>query len=240
MQKAGATRIVSGHYARTGIHNGRHFIYKSLAEAKDQSYYLSLMDPFHIALMLYPYAEIDSKESVRELATELGLEVAAKRDSYEACFLEGEDYRNFLTSKIGAGREGDFILNGKAVGRHQGIFNYTIGQRRGLDISHTEPLYVRHIDVKNAEIELAEKPALFLRGVRLRETVFDKNEPVLKRASAKLRHKMHEAPCMLEIQQANRAVILFDEPQFAPAPGQVTTIYDGDRVIGGGTVDSTF
>lgn len=240
MQKAGATRIVTGHYASTSDHNGHKFITRSTAEVKDQSYYLSLMDPFHIGLMIYPYANVANKELVRQLAAELGLEVAGKRDSYEACFLKGQDYREFLLSKIGPGREGNFIFNSENIGRHSGIYNYTIGQRKGLEISRETPLYVKQINVKTSDIILAEKPELFLRGVRLRDTVFSPDEPIISRVTAKLRHKMPDAPCILEIQQGERAVLLFDEPQFAPAPGQVTTIYDSDRVIGGGVVDTTF
>ncbi len=240
MQRSAASRIVTGHYTNLMDYNGRKVIVRSAAKDKEQSYYLCLMDPFHIQLMLYPLACVKDKEDVRSLASELGLPVALKRDSYEACFLMGQDYREFLHAKIGEGRQGKFVFDGKDMGPHKGTFHYTIGQRRGLDISHTEPLYVKHIDSRSGTVTLSEKSALSLRGVRLRDCVFNRNEAVIRRAYAQLRHKMTAAPCMLEIQQQGRAVILFDEPQFAPAPGQVTAVYDNERLMGGGIVDSVF
>ena len=240
MQRAGASGIATGHYTSVKEYKNRKVIMRSAAKDKEQSYYLCLMDPFHIQFMLYPLSCVEDKEDIRVLAAELNLPVANKKDSYEACFLMGQDYREFLHTKTGGGKQGQFIFNGKELGAHNGSFHYTIGQRRGLDISYTEPLYVKHIDPKSGDVTLAEKSALFLRGVRLRDCVFDRNEAAIRRAHAQLRHKMTAAPCMIEIQQQKRAVILFDKPQFAPAPGQVTAIYDGGRLMGGGTVDSVF
>lgn len=239
MQRFGCDKIATGHYARVAEYNGRCVIESAGAE-KDQSYYLALMDPFHIGLMIYPLAGVDGKDGVRMLASELGFDVAHKKDSYEACFLQGEDYRDFIFRKIGEGRQGRFILDGKDLGGHRGTFHYTVGQRRGLDISHSEPLYVKKIDTKSGDIELTVKNRLFLKGVRLRDCIFDKSEKVIGRATAKLRHKMPASGCLLEIHTGGRAVLLFDKPQFAPAPGQVTAIYDLNRVVGGGIVDSVF
>ncbi|MDR0454212.1 MAG: tRNA 2-thiouridine(34) synthase MnmA [Deferribacteraceae bacterium] len=240
MQRAKATRIVTGHYACLGYYNDRKVIIRSAAQDKDQSYYLCLMDPFHIQLMLYPLSCAESKEDVRNVAAELNLPTAQKRDSYEACFLMGQDYREFLHTKIGEGKQGQFIFNGKELGRHKGTFHYTVGQRRGLDISHEEPLYVKQIDPENGAITLSEKGDLLMRGVRLRGCIFDQDEPTVRRCYAQLRHKMKAALCILEIQQQGNAVLLFDEPQFAPAPGQITALYEGLRLMGGGVVDSVF
>jgi tRNA-specific 2-thiouridylase len=235
MQKAGAEHIVTGHYARLAMHKGAKYIYTSYSDEKDQSYYLSLMDPFHIQFMHYPLSVVE-KTDVRALAAELSIPVADKRDSYEACFLNGEDYREFLKRHAGSGKGGYFNLHGKRLTEHLGVGCYTIGQRRGLDISHTEPLYVKSIDIESGEIVLAEKKELFTRLVRMKECVFREGEPVLQRVKARLRHKMKIEDCLLEIQQGGRAVILFDKPQFAPAPGQITALYDGERLMGGGIV----
>ena len=235
LQKAGASRIVTGHYANIREHGDKKAIFRSSSDAKDQTYYLALMDPFHIQFMLYPLSGVE-KTDIRTLASKLEFPVANKRDSYEACFLKGEDYRDFLNRYVGDGKAGRFTLEGADLGGHKGVYNYTVGQRRGLDISHSAPLYVKSIDTDTGEIALSEKDELFSRLVRMKDTVFLAEEPVIRLAHAKLRHKMVEAPCLLEIHQGKKAVLLFDTPQFAPAPGQVTAIYDGDRLMGGGVV----
>jgi tRNA-specific 2-thiouridylase len=240
MQRAGCDKIATGHYAKIIEHHGRKVLAMADGDEKDQSYYLSLMEPFHVGLMIYPLSFVQAKADIRTFAARQGLPVASKRDSYEACFLMGEDYRDYIFRKVGEGRQGHFFLDELDLGAHRGTFHYTVGQRRGLDISHTEPLYVKHINPRSGDIALTTKRELYLRGVRLRDCIFDKDEPVLQRVMGRLRHKMKVAPCTLEIQLGGTAVLLFDEPQWAPAPGQVTTVYDGSRVIGGGVVDSVF
>ncbi|MDR2884986.1 MAG: tRNA 2-thiouridine(34) synthase MnmA [Deferribacteraceae bacterium] len=239
MQQVGATKIVTGHYATVEDYRGRKAIGRSNPD-KDQSYYLSLIDPFHIGLMIYPLGRVEDKGVVRALAAELGLPVAEKKDSYEACFLEGGDYRDFVFAKIGEGKQGNFIFHDRTLSPHRGTFHYTIGQRRGLDISHTEPLFVKYIDTVGGDVVLSERKNLFSSGVRLRDCVFNMKDPVIFRATARLRHKMKDEKCSVEVHFDNRAVVLFDSPQFAPAPGQVTAVYIDNIVVLGGVVDEVF
>ena len=137
MQRAGCDKIATGHYAKTIEHNGRRVLAKADGDDKDQSYYLSLMQPFHIGLMIYPLSFVQSKQIVRDFAASLSLPVADKRDSFEACFLMGEDYRQFLFRKVGEGVQGHFLLDGRDFGPDRGTFHYPVGQRRGLDSSYT-------------------------------------------------------------------------------------------------------
>lgn len=239
MQQVGARRIATGHYAQCLPYGEGRAVYRGSFKDKDQSYYLGLMDPFHIGFMVYPLGDID-KVDVRRLAAFLELPVAHKRDSYDTCFLQGEDYRQYLERILGKGNPGQFTYNSEVVGHHDGVFNYTVGQRKGLELNVDLPLFVREINVTTGEIKLAEKKALFLKGVILKDCVFLKTEKVLQKLTARIRGKMENASCLVEIQQGKKCVVLFAEPQFAPAPGQITIIYDGDRVIGGGTVVRAF
>ncbi len=241
MCSAGCEEVVSGHYARITEHNGLKYVAKGLDETKDQSYYLSLMERYQIEVLNFPLGAM-RKDDVRELAREHGLSVADKKDSQDVCFLMGNDYREFLSKKLKDSdiRKGWFILDGKRLKEHEGIVFYTIGQRRGLNIGYHEPLYVQHIDPKSGDITLGRKEEAAFKGVKLKDAVFADSTKHMRRAEARLRYRMKNAPCSVEILPEHKAVLLFDEPQFSPAPGQVAAIYDKERVIGGGFIESVF
>ena len=239
MQKYDCKYILTGHYAKTKLIGDQYYIQKADNIEKDQSYYLSMIEPFHINLLKFPLGEMD-KAQTRQIAAENNLIVAEKKDSQEACFLENKDYREFLKPYIKNARKGNFILNGKIIGENKGIYNYTPGQRRGLDISYKEPLYVKSIDSKTGDVYLGVKKEVFFKGVALKDCQFFPDTPYMAKYSAKLRYRMKDEPCMLERQPENRAKLLFDNFQFAPAAGQTAAIYDGDIVIGSGVIDYTF
>ncbi len=239
MQKYDATSIITGHYASLKNVDGQNYITKASDANKDQSYYLSLIEPFHLNLMKFPLGQID-KSITRKIAEEHGLPVANKPDSQEACFLMDKDYREFLEPYSKNWRMGDFTMNGKVLGKHKGIHNYTPGQRRGLSISYTEPLYVKSVDGKTGEVQLDVKKNVFKRGVVLRDCSFLPMAKLVDNVSAKLRYRMNDEPCKMEQAPDGKCFVLFDKPQFAPAKGQTVALYKDNLVVGGGTIDDIF
>ncbi|KAA0257378.1 tRNA 2-thiouridine(34) synthase MnmA [Deferribacter autotrophicus] len=242
MQKNNAEMIVTGHYAKVVEKDGLKYIGKAKNLKKDQSYYLALLDEFQVSLLYFPHGDVESKDEVRELANKIGLKVASKKDSQEVCFLCGKDYREFLKERIDSKRfkKGYLIYNGKKMRQHEGIEFFTIGQRRGLGLNYHEPLYVTNIDAKSGNIYLAKKDDVFKRGVKLRNVNIVNDRKRIFRAKAKIRYRMEEADCMVEILPENKAIILFDEPQFAPTKGQMVAIYQDDLVLGGGFIHDVF
>jgi len=240
MIKHNAEKIVTGHYARKVLINDKHFIAKGLDKKKDQSYYLSLLKDCQIEVVEFPLGEFD-KQTTRKLAEKYGLKVYNKKDSQEVCFLEGRDYREFLVERIKEEnfQKGDFIFEGKTIGKHNGIELYTVGQRRGLNLSYHEALYVENIDPKSGNIYLCKKDEGFVKGVKIVNTTFQTDKKLFK-AKGKLRYRMKDADCLVEVHPEDRAFLLFDEPQSFVAPGQLAAIYDGDILVGGGFIEDFF
>jgi tRNA-specific 2-thiouridylase len=241
MKNSGCSQIVSGHYARIIEINGVKHVAMGLDSNKDQSYYLSLMEPYQLEVLKFPLGEM-TKVQTRELARRFGLSVADKKDSQEVCFLKGGDYRDFLKTKLKDKdiQKGNFILDDKPIKEHDGIVYYTVGQRRGLSIGYHEPLYVHSIDPSSGNIRLGKKEEAAYKGVKLKECEFVNKDTLIRRAEARLRYRMKNAPCLLEVLPDAKAVLLFDEPQFSPAPGQVAAVYDGEVLLGGGFIESVF
>ena len=242
MQRLGASRIVTGHYTRVVSNDGINFMPAVAAdEKKDQSYYLSLVDNYYLSLCDFPLADY-TKDVVRKMAQDAGLHVADKKDSQDVCFLMGGDYRDFLREKLKDKdiRKGNFILDGKILKPHDGIVFYTVGQRKGLGIGHHEPLFVNKIDSITNDIYLAVTKNSDNTVVRLDKcNIFTYEKRVFK-AKAKLRYNMKAADCTVEILPDNKIVLLFNEPQASPAPGQVGCIYEGDKVVAGGFITENF
>lgn len=240
MQKYNAEAIITGHYARTVEHDGKTYILASENTKKDQSYYLSLVEPFHLALLRFPLGEMD-KEQTREIARGAGIPVAEKKDSQDICFLAGGDYRDYLREKMpDMGKEGFMTVGHKKLKKHEGIANYTIGQRQGLGVSWSEPLYVRTIDAETGEVKLATRDRMLFKGVKLTGCVWVDPKPRIDKVRAKLRYRMNAEPCTMEMHPDGVCYLLFDEPQFAPAPGQVAAVYEEGRVLGGGYIEDVF
>ncbi len=240
MLKAGASKIVSGHYANVIIKDDKYFISKGSDKLKDQSYYLSLLQSFEIEHLHFPLGNM-SKDDIRKLAKKIGLPAANKKDSQEVCFLQGKDYRDFLAEKIPEKnrKKGYFILNGEKIKKHDGIEFYTVGQRKGLGIGYHKPLYVAKIDSETNNIILSETKEDGFKGVRLKDCIFN-SEKLIGRAKVKLRYRMQEIECLYEILPEGKAVLLLDNPYFSIAPGQVAVLYDNDIVLGGGFIESVF
>ena len=242
-EEMGADFVATGHYARIERDevSGRYLLKKGVDHSKDQSYVLYMMTQNQLSHALMPLGGF-TKERVRGIARELGLLVADRAESQEICFVPDGDYRKFLRASLPQAAEPGPILDehGNTVGQHQGILSYTIGQRRGLGIAAREPLYVTAIDRERGAIIVGTKKKVYsdeLIAVGLNWLAIESPEQPVK-AKAKIRYLHHEVDAVITpLLGEDRAHVKFEEPQMAVAPGQAIVFYDGDTVVGGGTID---
>lgn len=233
----GYTHMATGHYARVEFEHGsgRYLLRCAADAAKDQSYVLYTMTQDRLAHLLLPMGHI-TKAQAREKAEALGLSVAHKHDSQDICFIPDGDYLRFLTEHGVTPQAGRFRdMDGRDFGAHRGQEAYTIGQRRGLDIAYGSRIYVVAKD--GSDVIIGPNEALFSRRVfieNLNWIPFDL-PPEGLRAQAKLRYTAKTAACSIHLTERG-AELLFDEPQRAVTPGQAAVLYDGDLVLGGGTI----
>ena len=240
-RERGLERVVTGHYARVERdgRSGRYLLKKAADGARDQSYALYSLTQDQLARALFPLGGM-TKAQVRDLARDHGLANADKRDSQDICFVPDGDYAGFIEGYTGrAHPPGDFVdASGRVLGRHRGLIRYTIGQRRGLGGVGGGRLYVSGIDPAANRVILSGEEALFFRTVWAEDVnliaVPDIETPL--RVGVKLRYRQEEAPATVTRTGEDRLRIDFDEPQRAPAAGQAAVLYDGDVVVGGGTI----
>ncbi len=233
--------VVTGHYARIEYHeaSGRYLLKKALDASKDQSYVLYAMTQEQLRHTLFPLGNL-TKTEVRAIAEKHGFLNAKKHDSQDICFVTNGKYTDFIqqyTDKTYP--EGDFVdREGNVLGRHRGIIYYTIGQRRGLRIPAKAPLYVCDIDSKNNRIVLGTEEALYTQTIIAKDINLI-SVPVLespKRVKAKVRYRQQEQWATVTQLDADTLEVRFDEPQRAVTRGQAVVLYDGDIVVGGGTI----
>jgi tRNA-specific 2-thiouridylase len=231
-RRAGAARLATGHYARVAEHRGRTLLARAADERKDQSYMLATLDPAHLARIAFPLGEQD-KDATRAEAAAAGLAVAERRDSQEACFLAGGDYRDFLERHGGlSAREGPVVdEDGRELGRHDGLWRYTPGQRRGLGVSSPEPLYALRGDSRTNTLVVGPRESLAVRTLTAAGSL---HVPV-DRADVKVRHRSPATPADVEATRAGFALQLH-EPAYGVATGQIAALYEGDAVVGAGTI----
>lgn len=232
--------IVTGHYVRTGrAENGRYLLKKAVDETKDQSYVLYMLTQEQLAHAIFPLGELE-KSKVREIAEENGFVNAHKHDSQDICFVPNGKYAEFIERQTGnTYPEGDFLdTSGKALGRHKGIINYTIGQRKGLGISADRPLYVCNINTADNTVVLGDNTDLMhseLVADNVNMIAVERlEEPT--RVKAKIRYNQKEQPALAWQDENGDLHIKFDQPQRAITKGQAAVLYDGDVVVGGGTI----
>lgn len=240
-QALGADYLATGHYANVARDpvSGRYLLRRGADRAKDQSYFLCRLTQEQLSHTLFPLGGL-TKPQVRELAEARGLPTARKRDSQDICFVPDGDYAAFIRRHTGKEDvPGDFVdETGRVLGRHKGLTHYTIGQRKGLGVSSNEPLYVKAIDPERNQVILSGNDALFSR--QLTAGAFNwiawDVPPRQFRCSAKARYRHPEQPCQVTIREDGTVEVLFDQPQRAITPGQAVVLYDGDTVLGGGTI----
>ena len=232
--------IVTGHYARVEKDGGRYLLKKAAYAPKDQSYVLYSLTQEQLAHTLFPLGEAKSKDEVRSLAEENGFVNAKKHDSQDICFVPDGDYARVI--EINTGKkypEGNFVTkDGKILGRHKGIIRYTIGQRKGLGLALPQPMYVCEKRTDTNEVVLCTDDELFSRELIADDfnwIAFERpDEPF--RAKAKIRYSQSEQPSTVTPLDGGKVKVVFDEPQRAIAKGQAVVLYDGDTVVGGGTI----
>lgn len=235
----GCDTIATGHYGRIERENGRYLLKKALDASKDQSYVLYMLTQEQLAHTQFPLGSLHKAET-RQLADSLGFFNARKPDSQDICFVPDGDYAAFIRRHSGkADTPGDFVdESGRILGRHKGIAHYTIGQRKGLGIPFNQPLYVKAIDLKSNQVILSGNDALFsqqLTGENFNWIAWEA-PPRQFRCSAKIRYRQTEQPCEVTVEEDGSVQVLFDRPQRAITPGQAVVLYDGDTVLGGGTI----
>ncbi|NOY38776.1 MAG: tRNA 2-thiouridine(34) synthase MnmA [Nitrospirae bacterium] len=235
-ERIGAEFISTGHYARVERVDGHCLLKKGVDPVKDQTYFLYVLNRDTLSRLLFPLG-LYTKESVREIARGLKLPAAQRPESVEICFIPEGDYPSFISNLVPeAVKPGPVIgPEGNVLGTHKGIFNYTVGQRRGLNISSAEPLYVIKIDPENNAIHVGSREMAFKREMK----VGDLNwiAPPVNRVTAKIRSMMRDEAAVLLMEESGDMVkLVFDEPQWAPAPGQNAVFYRGDVVLGGGII----
>jgi len=241
--RLGATGIATGHYARVdrdGV-TGRWRLLKGVDSDKDQSYFLYPLTQAELARTLFPVGGL-RKTEVRALAARFGLPVAQKPESQEICFIPDDDYGRFLRERIPEAFKPGLIVDGagKAVGRHEGILNYTIGQRKGLGIAAPRPLYVTAIDVERNAIVVGTNESLFRKRLIVDGLHWVAVEGLAgpREAAVKIRYRHAEAPAFLHPENGGKILVEFKAPQRAVTPGQAAVFYDGDIVLGGGTIET--
>lgn len=236
----GADYIATGHYARVErLPNGRYAIRNSVTAKKDQTYALYNLTQEQLSRTLMPVGEY-TKEEIRQIAQEAGLPVAHKKDSQEICFVPDNDYAKFIEESTGKKiEEGNYVLeNGTVIGKHKGIIHYTIGQRKGLNLSMGHPVFVTEIKPDSNEVVIGENEDLFVTDLvcdRVNFMAIDHLEEG-KEFTAKIRYNHPGAACTLEDLGEGKVKVLFREPQRAVTPGQAVVFYQGEYVAGGGII----
>jgi tRNA-uridine 2-sulfurtransferase len=242
MKKArdlGADFLATGHYARLEERGGRIRMLKGMDEKKDQSYFLFTLTQEQLRATLFPLGGM-TKQEVRGLATRFGLRVAEKGESQEICFVPDDDYVRFLEEA--GGKEtlsGDIVdRNGNVLGRHEGTYRYTVGQRKGLGVAHSHPLYVLGVDAGRREVIVGARDELEAEGLIATEVNWIAPEPDSPiEATCKIRYRQKQVDCTIVPIAGGCVEVRFARREKAVTPGQAVVFYDGDEVLGGGWIE---
>lgn len=241
----GCDYIATGHYAKIEFDNkyNQYVIKKSKSENKDQTYFLYQIDKNVLDKVLFPLEDFSNKDDIRKIAEENRLIVAHKKDSQEICFIPDDDYVEFIRKEqrnINNFKKGNIVLkNGEILGKHDGLINYTIGQRKGLGISYKEPLYVIELDKSKNEVIVGTEEQLYKNELLINNCNFlvdiDLNEDIEVMAKVRFRSKESKA-ILIYNKDNNTAKVIFDDKQRAITPGQSVVCYIDDTLIGGGKI----
>jgi len=245
-QQIGADQLATGHYARVEFdgEHGRWLLKRPADHSKDQTYFLFGLTQEQLSRTLFPLGGM-TKPEVRELARQHALALAEKPDSQEICFVPGGDYKRFLDAYLAEQGEslpdtaGELVTtNGQVIGEHNGIHNFTVGQRKGLGVATGSPLYVIQIKGDQKQVVVGGSDDLYSQTLRARRinliSVDDVQQPT--RVSVKIRHRHEPAPGTLERTAEDEVLVTFEQPQRAITPGQAAVFYQDDVVVGGGWI----
>jgi len=228
-ERAGASRLATGHYARIVEHRGRRLLARARQPDKDQTYMLARLDPRFLDRIWFPLGE-QTKDETRAEAARAGLAVAGRKESQEACFLGGGDYRDFLGRHGVAEAEGEIVdEHGRQLGRHGGFWRFTTGQRRGLGVSAAQPLYVLRTDADANTVVVGPRESLAIETISARGRLYVR----VNRAEVKWRYRSPAVPAAVEETEHGFRLAL-DAPAYGVAAGQTAVLYDDDVVVGAG------
>ena len=241
-KELGCEYIATGHYAKTEYSEeyGRWVLKKSKAGKKDQSYVLWNIPKELIEHVVFPLADFESKDEIRKIAREHNLKTANKPDSEDICFVPDGNYKRFLeeNSEIKP-KNGNIVhVNGTVLGKHNGLYNYTIGQRKGLGISYKEPLFVVGFNKEKNEVIVGEKEYIYKKEMIVKDInllLIDSLEGPMK-VSVKTRYSSAEEKATIEMLDDNTIKVVFENPVARITPGQSAVFYLGDIVVGGGKI----
>jgi len=234
--------LATGHHARVlwNDSSGRYLLLKGVDSNKDQSYFLFTLKQEEMKRLIFPIGDL-TKDNVRRIAKNFGLKVADKKESQEICFIPDNDYRRFIAENMGAARcKSGNVVNkeGKILGRHKGIYMFTVGQRKGLGIPASHPYYVLGFDLQNSAVIVGRDEDLLCGGLiaeKLNWILFPGLESEIT-VSLKIRYRYQEAKATLIPQDNGNVLVRFHTPQKAVTPGQAVVFYDGNTVVGGGWI----
>lgn len=241
-EELGCRYIVTGHYARIRYdkEKDRYLLLKAKDEKKDQSYVLYFLSQEQLKHSMFPLGEYESKEEIRAIAEKNGFFNADKPDSQDICFVTNGDYGDFLEKFRGKPYpEGHFVdENGQKLGKHRGIVRYTIGQRKGLGLALKEPMYVVGKDLGKNQVILSTKEGLHSEGLLAYDFNWISMDPPKAEfpVTAKTRYNAKPVPAFVSCEEDGTVKVRFEKPERAVAPGQAVVLYDGDIVVGGGTI----
>jgi tRNA-specific 2-thiouridylase len=236
-----AEQLATGHYARiTRDAGGRYHLHRGADNSKDQTYFLFSLTQEQLSRAAFPVGHLD-KDTVRQHAQRLNLHVTSKPDSQEICFVPDGDYAAFIERRAPeAARPGTVIdQDGRVLGTHAGVHRFTIGQRKGLGLSSSEPLYVTEIKPEAAQVVVGSRDALGRTQLTASGVNWISGEAPSDwlRVSAQIRHRHAAAPARVRRTEGGRVELEFDAPQSAITPGQAVVFYEGEEVLGGGWID---
>jgi tRNA-uridine 2-sulfurtransferase len=245
-RQIGAERLATGHYARTrrNEETGRYELLRAADEAKDQSYFLFGLTQEQLARVVFPLGEM-SKEEVRAVARRAGLPVAEKAESQELCFVPSGNYVRFIAAYANARGEapepasGRIVsTGGEVIGQHNGLHQFTVGQRKGLGLAAGRPLYVVALDAESNDVTVGEDSELYRQVCEVRDVNWIAVERLERPTNVmvKIRHKHTAAPATIEGVDERTIRVRFGTPQRAITPGQAAVFYSGERVLGGGWI----
>jgi tRNA-uridine 2-sulfurtransferase len=237
--RSGADKLVTGHYARIIEKDNAFHLLKGLDSAKDQSYFLFMLDQETLSNLYFPLGEL-TKTMARKIVAGHNLAVQCEQDSQELCFVHNALYTDFLLAQ-GAKPEPGHVMDadGLIIGKHRGIIFYTVGQRKGLGVCRPEPSYVIEINAENNSVIVGGKNSTLVSRILINNLTFISHERALAGSEfmVKVRSTSREAPCIIEEKRADALVVAFQSPQSGVAPGQAAVLYNGDEVIGGGWIE---
>ena len=231
--------LATGHYAKIEEKEGKYFLRRPKDRKKDQTYFLYDIGRDNLPYIIFPLSDFTKKE-VKELSLKYNLHIAEESESKDICFLPEGDYRKFLEERISLDSPGFIVTTeGKIVGEHKGYFRYTIGQRKGLGVAHSRPLYVVAVHPERNEVVVGEREALEARGLVASHFQWLVDE-LPSSVFAQVRYLQKEKACSVEIVGPDEIRVIFKERVEMISPGQSVVLYSDDTVLGGGIIEEAF